>query len=270
MRRIDDFSGTLSLTLRAVSFRALSHAWKWPKFSECDVRVHHSWFCGMSWTIWWIHLSWLKCYAQQRRLHPDIDSKMERNSKSQKIQCGWVRDFMDLTMIFFFESTTNSLLISLQGGVPRCHFRITQTKKCAVNIKRSIVMEDILDGDVSVKRKKAVPSSAIHLVCVLVLLFFITVKITENFRVKNIWCQSKSPFPPRNGRFQTTNAAEARNNCATYIANHVRTELILKIRKENCVELRRYSQEVQKWPYFGLFWKKGKLQNPNVWDSIVR
>ena len=32
----------------------------------------------------------------------------------------------------------------------------------------------------------SVPSSAIHFVRVLVLFFFITVKITENFRVENI------------------------------------------------------------------------------------
>ena len=50
-------------------------------------------------------------------------------------------------------------------------------------------------------RHSTLPSSAIHLVCVLVLVFFITVKITENFRVENIWCRSKSPFQTRNGLF---------------------------------------------------------------------
>ena len=109
--------------------------------------------------------------------------------------------------------------------------------------------------------------------------FLITVKITENFRVENIWCRSKSPFPPRNGRFQTPNAAEARNSCATYIADHVRTELILKIIEESWVGLRWYSREVQKWPYFGLFWKKretpeskcmaldGTVNSVAVWHS---
>ena len=89
-------------------------------------------------------------------------------------------------------------------------------------------------------------------------LFFITVKITENFRFENIWCRSKSPFPPRNGRFQITNAAEARNSCATYIAYHVWTKPILKTIEESWVGLRRYSRDVQKWSYFGLFWKKQK------------
>ena len=76
--------------------------------------------------------------------------------------------------------------------------------------------------------------------------------------VENIWCRSKSPFPPRNGRFQTPNAAEARNSCATYIADHVRTEPILKIIEESWVGLRWYSWDVQKWPFFGLFWKNRK------------
>ena len=99
--------------------------------------------------------------------------------------------------------------------------------------------------------------------------FFITVKITENFRVENIWCRSKSPFPPRNGRFQTPNAAEARNSCATYIADHVRTELILKIIEESWVGLRWYLEKSKNDHFLAFFGKNGKLQNPNVWHSTV-